>query len=83
MALPTHYCDLAMGCGTHDRHTAAVTVPPVFVSSLTLRQQVSILSSVRPWCSVLVHAPYPAAAPIAVTVTRVLWPRRSVSRSQQ
>lgn len=33
-----------------------------------------------PW----IRAPYPAAAPlITVTVTCVLWPRRSVSRSQQ
>lgn len=74
-----------MGSGTRDTHTAAVIFTLVFPLRFLLLSQSSRCVSCPLLVpgSVRVHAPYPAAAPITVTVTGVLWPRRSVSRSQQ
>lgn len=90
-ACPTHYCDFIQttGCGTGDAHTAAVIFssqfPFLFFSWVQSSRCTSCpLFLFCPWLGVAKPCPRSSSSPpITVTVTCVLWPRRSVSRSQQ
>lgn len=75
-------------CGLSDtRYTHCCchfqTCVSIFFSSVKLKVAGVCLVLYLSLVEVRVHAPYPAAASRAVTVTCVLRPRRSVSRSQQ